>query len=270
MHKTIDNEDLLKLQGFIAVNYTGPIESIPRTYRPPVNKPSVQNKSIRSRKVMHATATRLTDYVDARLFSLNISGAYSNRDIADIWNSLGYSIQPAVTKKGPVAPTSSDAGKQTSSRNTVELESLLRKAGRSYPKPTDPMIIELRERLLNTIEKTFSEKICQYLQQKSLKPADVYKPIDMNRRLFSKIVNEKYYSPSKQTAILLALGLNLNLEETNDLLQTAGKALSHSIIRDVLIEFCIKEKIYKTWEIDSYMELFKLPSITYKIRDDWD
>lgn len=270
MHGTINNEDLLKLQGFIAVNYTGPIESIPRTYRPLVKKPSVNNKSIKSRKVMHATATRLTDYVDSRLFSLNISGNYSNRDIADIWNSLGNNIQFAVTKKGPTTPITSGVNKQANSRNTAELESLLRKAGKSSHKPTDPVVTELTKVLIPTMEKTFSEKICQYLQQKDLKPSEVYKPIDMNRRLFSKIINEKYYSPSKQTAILLALGLNLSLEETNDLLQTAGKALSHSIFRDVLIEFCIKEKIYKTWEIDSYMELFELPSITYKIRDDWN
>ena len=72
----------------------------------------------------------------------------------------------------------------------------------------------------------------------------------MDRKLFSKIRNNPHYKPSKSTALAFAIALELDLDETKDLIGRAGYALSHSSMFDVIIEFFIKQKRYNINEIN--------------------
>ena len=74
--------------------------------------------------------------------------------------------------------------------------------------------------------------------------------------MFSKIVTNRDYKPAKDTAIALALALELTLEEANDLLSRAGYTFSHSNKRDIIIEFFFREKIYNL--IDANDILYRL------------
>ena len=78
----------------------------------------------------------------------------------------------------------------------------------------------------------------------------------MDRKLFSKIVSNRNYKPSKDTAIALILALRLNLDEANDMLARAGYVFSHSSKRDIIIEYFIREKIYNIDDINEV--LYKL------------
>jgi len=57
---------------------------------------------------------------------------------------------------------------------------------------------------------------------------EIYKRANIDRKLFFKIKTGKGYIPSKRTAIALAMGLELSLDETDDLLERGGYALFHS------------------------------------------
>lgn len=100
---------------------------------------------------------------------------------------------------------------------------------------------------------TFVQKLQYYLRVNNLIETDVYKAALMDRRLFSKIISNKDYKPSKDTALALIFSLKLNLIEATDMLERAGYTLSHSIKRDIIIEYFIKEKIYNLNNINAFL-----------------
>ena len=106
---------------------------------------------------------------------------------------------------------------------------------------------------MKDIESTFSESLMDIIIKKDYIEKDVYKRANVDRKLFSKIRNDKYYQPKKITAIALAIGLKLNFDETLDFIGKAGYTLTHSSVFDIIIEYCIKHNIYDVYEINELL-----------------
>jgi len=54
------------------------------------------------------------------------------------------------------------------------------------------------------------------------------KAANLDRRLFSKIMSDPCYSPSKDTVLAIAFAVHLSFEAASDLLALAGNTPSHS------------------------------------------
>ena len=117
------------------------------------------------------------------------------------------------------------------------------------------------DRILKKQNLTFSKALRKIIKDRGLKESYVYNKAYISRQLFSKIKNHDDYKPTKDTVIMFALALELSVDETNDLLETAGFTLSHSILRDMLIEFFISKGFYDLILINLALDEHNLPTI---------
>ena len=100
----------------------------------------------------------------------------------------------------------------------------------------------------------FAETLVALIEKSGKKNSEIYKKANVDKKLFSKIVNNINYHPSKNTALAFAIALELNLEETRDLIARAGYSLTRSSLQDIIVEYFILTRHYDI--IDINMALF--------------
>ena len=112
-----------------------------------------------------------------------------------------------------------------------------------------PKAVSLEDMLKQT-DAGFSETLLKLIDKTGKKDSQVYKRAGLTKQHFSKIRNNPGYKPTKATAISLALALELDLEETKDLIGRAGYALTNSSKFDLIIRYFIENRKYNIVEIN--------------------
>ena len=117
---------------------------------------------------------------------------------------------------------------------------------------TDMTITDIAEKNVET----FQDILFQMIRNKNIDEVEMYKKGNISRQLFSKIKSEKNYHPTKNTVFLLAIGMELNIDETSELLAKAGYAFSSSSKLDLIIQYFMYHKNYNLFVINEVLDKY--------------
>ncbi len=157
-------------------------------------------------------------------------------------------MAPSSAKKAPEMP-SAPARKEKPAESPV------------LAQKEDPWSEKTLEEILAGSGESFRDCLFRLIDERGLKDPAVYKKANVDRRVFSKIRSSEDYQPKKGTALALAIALELNLDQTKDLIGKAGLALSDSNTTDLIIEYCIIKRIYNIFEVNAILFEHDQPSI---------
>lgn len=110
--------------------------------------------------------------------------------------------------------------------------------------------------LMSEMTETFSQRLLRMIDERGLTDSEVYSRARVDRRHFSKIRNDVNYAPNKKTVLAFAIALELSIDETKDLLNSAGFALTRSSKTDIIIAYFLQNKIYDMTEIDDVLDAY--------------
>ena len=109
---------------------------------------------------------------------------------------------------------------------------------------------------LRDMDAGFSETLLKLIDKSGKKDSEIYNKANVSRQHFSKIRNNPNYKPTKPTAIAFAIALELDMEETNDLIGRAGYTLTRSSKFDVIIMYFIQNRNYNMFDINETLYEF--------------
>lgn len=112
----------------------------------------------------------------------------------------------------------------------------------------------LLDKIFGRFKQTFPEYLLEYIAQRGLNEVDVYKKAHLDRRMLSKLRNERDYMPSERTLWAIALAMELNLDEALEILHKAGFTLSTHSKEDLIIKFFFENKIYDMFLLNETLD----------------
>lgn len=97
---------------------------------------------------------------------------------------------------------------------------------------------------------TFRELLRIYIHRSNMTEAQVYKRAQIGRDTFSNIYSGKR-GASKEVVMRLCFGLKLSYDEAVDFMASANCGFNTSEIRDLVVVYFLKNKIYDTYEVNA-------------------
>lgn len=92
-------------------------------------------------------------------------------------------------------------------------------------------------------QETFADLVISFMNKKGMSPAEVYTNANLSRQDFSRVTT-RGKGVTRPTVFSMAIGLRLNWNETKLLMLSAGYAFRNNSMFDLILMFCITNKLY--------------------------
>lgn len=102
---------------------------------------------------------------------------------------------------------------------------------------------------------SFNELLFSFIDESGHKDSEIYKKVDIDRKLFSKIRCGSDYIPRRNVIIKLCLALELERNDFNKLLNSAGYSLSNNKF-DQIVSYCLDNNVYDLSQVNDYLYTF--------------
>jgi len=163
--------------------------------------------------------------------------AYINANYVDAGRPLFY----GAAQKQRQHPAIRYRGKVESGASVAEMQNT---------PPVAVMKAATLEEMLQHTDAGFTETLLTMIDHTGKKDSEIYKKANISKQHFSKIRNNPNYRPTKATALAFAIALELDLDDTKDLIGRAGYALTNSSKFDLIIRYFIEHRNYNIIEIN--------------------
>ena len=107
----------------------------------------------------------------------------------------------------------------------------------------------------------FSRCLLAHIRASGRSEVEIYKRAHVDRKLFSKIRSDPEYQPKKATVLAFALALRLTPEQAEELLASAGFALSPSSTADLIVRFFLERGEYDLFQVNDALDAFGQPAL---------
>ena len=102
---------------------------------------------------------------------------------------------------------------------------------------------------------SFNELLFNFIDESGHKDSEIYKKVDIDRKLFSKIRCDRDYIPRRNVIIKLCLALELERNDFDKLLKSAGYSLSNNRF-DQIVSYCLENNVYALSQVNNYLYTF--------------
>lgn len=134
------------------------------------------------------------------------------------------------------------------SARAVQSEPILSEEKKISPIDVDAFIQSSKDKL------NFQNTLMQLIADRKVDNSVIYKKACIDKKFFSKIISNKDYVPKKHTVMALGLALELPLEEYESFLASAGYAFMPSSKFDLIIKYCVMNRIYNLINVDVILD----------------
>jgi len=111
------------------------------------------------------------------------------------------------------------------------------------------------------LEESFSRALLRRIDEKGLTDGACCRRANVERRLLTRLRADDRFLPGKTEAAAFAVALELSAEEARELLEKAGYALSRSILFDVIVERCLRERQYDVTAVNALLFRYGQPQL---------
>lgn len=102
----------------------------------------------------------------------------------------------------------------------------------------------------------FADLLKQKMKQHKIKESKAYKKSNIEKNAFARLKNGINTAPTKAVLLAIAIGLEMDLPETEQFVKACGYEFSHSDKCDVIVRYFIENKIYDIFQINKVLFSF--------------